>query len=84
MVTTKEFIHPTHLKGLFQYLKDNYKFTDIQNYDKNLLGIRTDNVLSLIQSGEEGWEDLVPPAVVKLIKENCLFGYPCEVTPVYD
>ena len=84
MVTTKEFIPPTHLKGLFQYLKDNDKFTDIQNYDKNLLGIRTDNVLSLIQSGEEGWEDLVPPAVVKLIKENCLFGYPCEVTPVYD
>jgi hypothetical protein len=82
MVTTKEFIPPTHLKGLFQYLQDNDKVTDIQNYDKKLLSIKTDDVLAQIQSGETGWEELVPPTVVKLVKENCLFGYPCEIETV--
>lgn len=80
IVTTKEFTPPSHLKGLFQYLQDNDKFADIKNYDKNLLKINTDAVLKLIQSGETGWEELVPKVVSKLIKDNCLFGYPCEVT----
>ena len=79
MVTTREFIPPTHLKGLFQYLQDNDKVTDIQNYDKKLLSIKTDDVLAQIQSGETGWEELVPPVVVKLVKDKCLFGYPCEI-----
>ena len=81
-VTSQEFTPPAHLKGLFQYMKDNDKFADIQNYDKELLTIRTDDVLHQIQSGEAGWEELVPLSVVKLVKENCLFGYPCELTPV--
>jgi hypothetical protein len=81
-VTSQEFTPPPHLKGLFQYMKDNDKFADIQNYDKDLLTIKTDDVLELIQTGEPGWEELVPPPVVKLIKESCLFGYPCEVTAV--
>jgi hypothetical protein len=81
IVTTKEFTPPAHLKGLFQYLQDNDKFADIKNYDKNLLKINTDAVLKLIQSGETGWEELVPSIVSKLVKDNCLFGYPCEVTP---
>ena len=80
IVTTKEFTPPSHLKGLFQYLQDNDKFADIKNYDQNLLKINTDAVLKLIQSGETGWEELVPKVVSKLIKDNCLFGYPCEVT----
>lgn len=81
-VTSEEFTPPSHLRGLFQYMKDNDKFADIQNYDQKLLTIRTDDVLQLIQSGESGWEELVPLPVVKLIKENCLFGYPGEFVAV--
>ena len=81
-VTSQEFTPPSHLKGLFQYMKDNDKFADIQNYNKELLTIKTDDVLQLIQSGEPGWEELVPQPVVKLIKESCLFGYPSEVLSV--
>lgn len=81
-VTSEEFVPPPHLRGLFQYMKDNDKFADIQNYNKDLLTIKTDDVLELIQTGEPGWEVLVPPPVVKLIKESCLFGYPGEFVAV--
>ena len=33
----------------------------------------------MIQRGEEGWEQMVPDRVARQIKDNCLFGYPCEV-----
>jgi hypothetical protein len=82
IITSKEFTPPAHLKGLFQYLLDNDKFEDIKNYDKSLLKIHTDSVLKMIQNGESGWEEFVPASVATLIKENCLFGYPCEITGV--
>jgi len=36
----------------------------------------------MIKHGEEGWEEHVPPEVATMIKERCLFGFACEVTPV--
>ncbi len=79
IVTSREFLPPKHLAGLFQYMKDNDKFEDVKNINQSLLTIHTDNVLKMIQSGENGWENFVPPVVAKIIKDNCLFGYPCEV-----
>ena len=38
----------------------------------------------MIQKGEEGWESMVPPEVVQMVKNNCLFGYPCDVFPPSD
>jgi hypothetical protein len=79
LVTSKEFTPPAHLKGLYQYMLDNDKFQDVQNPNTNLLSIHNDSVLKMIQNGESGWEEYVPESVAKMIKENCLFGYPCEV-----
>ncbi|MBP6385838.1 MAG: TonB-dependent receptor [Pseudarcicella sp.] len=79
IVTSKEFTPPAHLKGLYQYLQDNHKFVDIENYDKTLLDINADKVLQAIQNGENGWEESVPSNVAQLIKGNCLFGYPCKI-----
>jgi hypothetical protein len=78
LVTSKEFTPPTHLKGLYQYMLDNDKFQDVQNPNTSLLSIHNDSVLRMIQNGESGWEQYVPESVAKMIKENCLFGYPCE------
>jgi hypothetical protein len=36
----------------------------------------------MIKSGEPGWEAMVPEKVAEIIKENCLFEYPCEVNPI--
>ena len=70
---------PPTLEPLFQYLIRNDKIEDITDYNEQTLHISTDRVLEMIQAGEEGWESLVPAQVVKQIKDNCLFGYPCDV-----
>ena len=37
-----------------------------------------EEILAMIQTGETGWETMVPTKVAALIKEKCLFGYPME------
>jgi len=34
-----------------------------------------------LRKGEEGWEENVPDEVIKMIKDRCLFGFPCVVIP---
>jgi hypothetical protein len=75
----EQFELPPTLEPLFQFLKRNDKIEDITDYNEANLNISTDRVLEMIQAGEDGWETMVPPAVAKRIKDNCLFGYPCEV-----
>ncbi|AWL10248.1 TonB-dependent receptor [Aquirufa nivalisilvae] len=76
LINLTSFQPEAHLRGLFQYLLDNEKLADIHSYDENLMKIRTDRVLDLIQQGSGEWENLVPSSVVKLIKEKALFGFP--------
>ena len=72
------FYPPPHLIDLYRYLIANNKIEDIRNYNESNLNVQTDNVLELIKAGAEGWEDLVPPEVAAVIKDRCLFGYPCK------
>ena len=44
------------------------------NYEH--LNIMSDDVLDMIQAGDEKWEKLVPRQVVRMIKERRLFDYP--------
>lgn len=60
---------------LLQYLLANDKLADVKEFNETVLHIYNDNVLKMIQNGEEGWEEMVPPIVGKLIKKNSLFGY---------
>ena len=71
---------PEHLNGLLTFLKDNNKMEAIHEYDKNLLHIMSDDVLSKIKAGGSSWEDDVPTEVVKAIKFYELFGYQAKVT----
>jgi hypothetical protein len=70
-----DFKTSKHLSHLFQYLLANDKIADVKEYDKTLLHIYNDNVLNMIQKGETGWEEMVPPQVGDLIKKNRLFGF---------
>lgn len=76
-----KFAPPLHLMDLFRYLTANNKIEDIYHYNKNNLNVQTDNMLDLIKRGESGWESHVPNDVVKMIKDRCLFGFPCVVLP---
>ncbi|MBL3658591.1 TonB-dependent receptor [Fulvivirga sediminis] len=78
LYTLDNFELPSKLKGLFGYLIDNDKLENIKGANVDNLHIISDNVLSMIKSGEEGWEAMVPRKVVSAVKEKCLFDYPCD------
>lgn len=69
------------LQGLHQYIVHNNCVTDIENYNPEVLNIFSEDIITQIKAGEDGWEDKVPNKVAELIKRNCLFDYPCEWVP---
>ncbi|MBO9637588.1 nicotinate-nucleotide adenylyltransferase [Siphonobacter aquaeclarae] len=76
-----KFQLPFHLRDLFNYLITNNKIEDIRTFNKKNLNILSDQVLDMIKSGGEGWEQYVPTEVATMIKDKCLFGFPCVVYP---
>lgn len=67
-------VHP-RLKPLYQYLLYNRRIEDIEDYDQDILGIFSPQVLEMIRTNHEGWEELIPPYVDNIIKDKGLFGY---------
>jgi hypothetical protein len=65
-----------NMKNLYKYFKDNKKIRDIENFNKSLLSIYSWEVLEEIKNNSSGWEQKLPEAISKLIKEKKLFGYP--------
>ena len=78
--TCQDFTLPPTQIDLYQYLIANNKLEDIRDYDRSLLHIISDNVLSMIKVGTPGWEVLVPGQVAQIIKEKRLFGLPVETS----
>ena len=64
-----------NMKNLYKYFKDNQKIRDIKNFNKSLLNIYSREVLEEIKDNSPGWEQKLPEAISKLIKEKKLFGY---------
>ncbi len=79
VITTNNLEVPDNLKLLFQHLKNSEFLVDIEGYDEKVLQIFSPKVIQMIKTGEAGWEEMVPDTVADIIKENCLFDYPCEV-----
>ncbi len=75
LYTLDELKIPAHLKGLLDYMKVNNKMAAIRDYDKRLLHILSDDVLSKIRAGASSWEEDVPYEVAKAIKYFELFGF---------
>ena len=68
-----------HLQSLFYYFVENHKILSIPDAKVENLHIISDKVLSMIESGEDGWEKMVPNRVADSIKANHLFNYPYEI-----
>jgi hypothetical protein len=64
-----------NLRSLFRYLVDNQYIEEITDYNAEYLRIFPPDVLAKLHSGDETWEQLVPPEVAHLIKERQFFGY---------
>jgi hypothetical protein len=81
-VTADNFPVAPHLKHLYRHLLENRFIQGIEKHEENLLRIRSGDVLSKIQAGNDSWEQLVPPKIVEIIKKNELFGFRESKIPV--
>jgi hypothetical protein len=61
-----------HLRDLLLELG---RLEPLQGFEPRYLSIHTPDVLTRLQSGDPSWEELVPPAVARSIKDRKLFGY---------
>ena len=68
-------VHP-RMKELYKFFKYNGKVVDINDFNTSNLSVFSRTVLKMIANGEDGWEEMLPEGVAKLIKEKSLFG--CE------
>lgn len=67
-------VHP-RLKPLYDYLANNGRIVDLDDFDPDVLWIQSREALKMIREGRSGWEKMVPNYVDVMIKENRLFGY---------
>jgi hypothetical protein len=77
LITLENASIPENLSGLYSFLLMNNKIKNTLNADLNILDINSDSILDNIKSNTFGWENSVPEAVAKMIKDNCLFDFPC-------
>ena len=75
VLTVKTFKPKPHLQPLYDYLIENNKLEDIEAANTDNLHIVSDDVLRMIESNSDGWEQYVPTKVSRDIKTNHLFGY---------
>ncbi|MDQ6622646.1 MAG: TonB-dependent receptor [Verrucomicrobiota bacterium] len=75
LVTATKIEVAPNLRSLFQYLIDNEFIQEVTDYNPDYLRLHAPTALAKIQSGDPGWESMVPPEVVEIIKAREFFGY---------
>jgi hypothetical protein len=63
------------LQLLYQYLCRRGSFVQLDNYNPEYLSIFSRDVLKRIATGDESWDETVPPQVAELIRHRGFFGY---------
>ena len=63
------------LQLLYDYLCRRGSFVQLDNYNPKYLPIFSRDVLKRIGSGEETWDEMVPPEVAEIIRRRGFFGY---------
>lgn len=75
LLTSKDVDFEDGVKHLYDYLTSQRKIVDIQKACKSLLSIHNEQVIRLIENGDESFRELVPEEVANLIIEKHFFGY---------
>jgi hypothetical protein len=73
--TTRSVNLHSDLQLLYDYLCRRGSFVQLDNYNPEYLSIFSRDVLKRIASGDESWEETVPPQVAELIRHRGFFGY---------
>lgn len=74
LITATNLRVAPHLRHLHAYLIENRMIEDLRDFDLSCLGIRSRDVLTLLQAGDPAWEPMVPEAVANLIKQRRMLG----------
>ena len=75
LATAENLEELSPLRHVLTHLREKGFVEAIRNYNPDYLPIVTREVLAMIQSGNARWEALVPPAIVRTIKRDALFGW---------
>ncbi|HEY4757321.1 MAG TPA: TonB-dependent receptor, partial [Chthoniobacterales bacterium] len=75
IVTARQINVAPNLKSLFRFILDNNFIAEIADYHCEYLSIFPPDALAKLQTGDSGWEKMVPPEVTQIIKERGFFGY---------
>jgi hypothetical protein len=75
LLTATQLDVAPNLRSLFQYLIDNEFIQEIPEFNREYLHTHPPEALRMLQSGDPGWEKMVPPEVVEIIKARGFFGY---------
>ena len=79
LINSKNIIVHPRAKSIYKYLLNNKRIEDL-DYEKDILGIYSRDVLKKIKSCEIGtWEHMVPDGVADIIKDKSLFGMTCKI-----
>src|SRR6201982_3117579 len=73
--TTASVNLDSDLQLLYEYLCRRGSFVQLDNYNPEYLSIFFRDVLKRIASGDESWDETVPPQVAELIRHRGFFGY---------
>lgn len=65
-------VHP-RMKELYKFFKYNGRVIDIENYNEEILGHFSREILQKISSGEDGWQEAVPEKTAQMIEDQELF-----------
>jgi len=63
------------LQPLYDYLVRRGSFVQLDNYNPEYLPIFSRDVLKRIATGDESWDEMVPPQVAEIIRRRGFFGY---------
>jgi hypothetical protein len=75
ILTASKFQVAANLQSLYSYLIENKFIVEITDFHPEYLRIFPPDALAKLQSGDSGWEAMVPPEVKRIIKEREFFGY---------
>lgn len=75
-LTTVETVEVApELRKLYGYLADRGSFVQLDNFNRDVLGYFSKDVLDSIALGTDTWEKMVPLAVAETIKNRGFYGY---------
>jgi hypothetical protein len=75
LLTVEDLPVAPPLAKLYAYLVERGSLVPLLGYDESVLPIQSRDVVQHIETGDAGWEAMVPREIAEIIKQRGFFGY---------